>query len=107
MIKVKIKKNDQVQVMAGKNRGAKGRVLRVFPAKGTALVERINMAKRHTKPNPQRQIQGGILEKEAPIKISNLAVICGECERPARMGRKRLDDGTGTRVCRRCGATLS
>jgi len=79
----------------------------VFPAKGTALVERINMVKRHTRANPQKQIQGGILEKEAPIQISNLSVICTECDRPARLGRKRLDDGTGARVCRRCGATLS
>ena len=94
MQKVNVKKNDQVQVMAGKNRGAKGRVLRVFPAKGTALVERINMVKRHTKQNPQKQIQGGILEKEAPIRIANLSVVCPECD-------------TGARVCKRCGATLS
>ena len=107
MQKVKIKKNDQVQVMAGKNRGAKGRVLRVFPSKGTALVERINMVKRHTRQNPQKQVKGGILEKEAPIRISNLSVICPECERPARLGKKRLEDGSGARVCRRCGATLS
>jgi large subunit ribosomal protein L24 len=107
MVKTKIKKNDQVLVTSGKDRGAKGRVLRVNPAKGTAVVERVNMIKRHTKANPQRQIQGGILEREAAIRIANIQVICPECQKPARMGRKRLEDGSGVRVCRRCGATLS
>ena len=107
MVKTKIKKNDQVLVTSGKDRGAKGRVLRVNPDKGTAVVERVNMIKRHTKANPQRQIQGGILEREAAIRIANIQVICPDCQKPARMGRKRLEDGSGVRVCRRCGATLS
>ena len=107
MVKTKIKKNDQVLVTSGKDRGAKGRVLRVNPDKGTAVVERVNMIKRHTKANPQRQIQGGILEREAAIRISNIQVICPDCQKPARLGRKRLEDGSGVRVCRRCGATLS
>ena len=107
MVKTKIKKNDQVLVTAGKDRGAKGRVLRVNPDKGTAVVERVNMIKRHTKGNPQRQIQGGILEREAAIRIANIQVICPDCQKPARLGRKRLEDGSGVRVCRRCGATLS
>lgn len=107
MVKTKIKKNDQVLVTSGKDRGAKGRVLKVNPDKGTAVVERVNMIKRHTKGNPQRQIQGGILEREAAIRISNIQVICPDCQKPARMGRKRLEDGSGVRVCRRCGATLS
>ena len=107
MVKTKIKKNDQVLVTSGKDRGAKGRVLKVNPVKGTAVVERVNMIKRHTKGNPQRQIQGGILEREAAIRIANIQVICPDCQKPARMGRKRLEDGSGVRVCRRCGATLS
>ena len=107
MVKTKIKKNDQVLVTAGKNRGAKGRVMRVNPDKGTAVVERVNMIKRHTKGNPQRQIQGGILEREAPLQIANVQVICPSCDRPARLGRKRLEDGSSVRVCRRCGATLN
>jgi large subunit ribosomal protein L24 len=107
MVKTKIKKNDQVLVTSGKDRGAKGRVLRVNPDKGTAVVERVNMIKRHTKANPQRQIQGGILEREAAIRIANIQVICPDCQKPARLGRKRLEDGSGVRVCRRCGATLS
>jgi len=107
MQKANIKKNDQVVVIAGKDRGARGRVMRVFPAKGTALVERVNMMKRHTRPNPSRQIQGGILEREAPIRLTKLMLVCGECGRPARIGRQRLEDGRGVRVCKRCGAMLS
>jgi large subunit ribosomal protein L24 len=107
MVKVKVKKNDQVLVIAGKNRGARGKVLRVYPGKGTAVVERINLVKKHTRPNPNRQIQGGILETEAPIQLSNLMVICPDCDRPSRLGRVRLDDGSGARICKACGATLS
>lgn len=105
--KVKVKKNDQVLVIAGRNRGATGKVLRVFPSDGTVLVERINMIKRHTRPNPQKQVQGGILEREAPIRISNLQVICPECGKPSRMGSVRLDDGRPARVCKSCEKTIS
>ena len=107
MDKVKIRKNDQVLVTAGKNRGVRGRVLRVIPAEGKAIVERVNMIKRHTRPNPNKGIQGGILEREAPIQVSNLKVICPECGKPSRLGRQRLDDGRGARVCKSCGATFS
>lgn len=106
MRKLKIKKNDQVLVITGKDRKVQGKVLRVFPATETAIVERVNMMKKHTRPNPQRQIQGGILEREAPIRVSNLMVICPECQRAGRMGRRRLEDGTGARVCKKCGATF-
>ena len=102
-----IRKNDNVLVIAGKDRGKRGRVLKVVPAKNRLVVEGVNMIKRHTKGNPQRQIQGGILEREAAIRISNIQVICPDCQKPARLGRKRLEDGSGVRVCRRCGATLS
>lgn len=102
----KIKKNDKVLVIAGKNRGTTGKVLRVLPTKGRAVVERVNMIKRHTKPNPQRQIQGGVLEREAPIQLANLMLVCPECDKPTRVGRKRNDDGTATRVCKHCGATI-
>ncbi len=107
MAKLKIKKNDQVLVIAGRDKDAQGKVLRVQPSKGTAIVERINLVKKHTKPNPQKQIQGGILEREAPIKLVNLKVICPECGKPARMGSKRLEDGRGVRVCKKCGATAA
>jgi large subunit ribosomal protein L24 len=107
MEKLKIRKNDQVLVTAGKSRGARGRVLRVLSGSGRAIVEHVNMIKRHTKPNPQKGIQGGILEREAPVQVSNLKVICPECGEPSRVGRKRLEDGRGVRVCKHCGATFN
>lgn len=103
----KLKKGDQVVVIAGKDKDARGKVLRVHPAQSAAIVERINLVKKHTKPNPQKQVQGGILEREAPIQLSNLKVICTECSEPARMGLKRLDDGRSVRVCKQCGATVN
>ena len=106
-MKVNVKKNDQVLVTTGKDRGARGRVLRVLASDGKAIVERVNMIKRHTKPNQNKGIQGGILEREAPIQVSNLKVICPECGKPSRLGRKRLDDGRGVRVCKNCDATFS
>jgi large subunit ribosomal protein L24 len=106
-VKVNVKKNDQVLVTTGKDRGAHGRVLRVLASDGKAIVERVNMIKRHTRPNQNKGIQGGILEREAPIQISNLKVICPECGKPSRLGRKRLDDGKGVRVCKNCDATFS
>jgi large subunit ribosomal protein L24 len=107
MEKLKVRKNDQVLVTAGKNRGARGRVLRVLAGSSRALVERVNLIKRHTKPNPGKGIQGGILEREAPIHLANLKVICPECGEPSRLGRKRLEDGRGVRVCKSCGATFN
>lgn len=107
MNKLKVKKNDQVLVTSGKDRGAKGRVLRVLANEGKAIVERVNMMKRHTRPNPNKGVQGGILEREAPVQVSNLRVICPECGKPSRLGRKRLEDGRGVRVCKSCGGTFS
>jgi len=106
MNKTKIKKNDQVLVISGKNRGAKGKVLRVIPTKSAAVVERVNFIKKHTKANPQRNIKGGILEREAPIKLSNLQVICPSCSEPARLGRKATEKGS-VRVCRKCKTEFS
>lgn len=106
-MKVKIKKNDQVQVIAGRDRGASGKVLRVLPAKGSAIVEGVNIIKRHTRPNPQKGIQGGVVEKEAPIQLCKVKLICPETGQPSRVGRTRLEDGTGARVVKRSGATLA
>src|SRR5688500_3542505 len=106
-MKVRIKKNDQVLVITGRDRGVRAKVLRVIPSKGTAIVERVNLIKRHTRPNPQRQIKGGILEREAPIHLSKLMVIDPESGKPTRIGRKRLEDGTGVRVAKKSGATLA
>lgn len=105
-MKPRIRKDDQVLVIAGDDRGTKARVLRVLPDAGKAVVERVNMIKRHTRPNPARQIQGGILEREAPIQISNLMLLCPECSKPTRVSRRRLEDGSGVRVCKRCGAAI-
>ncbi|HJX29518.1 MAG TPA: 50S ribosomal protein L24 [Thermoanaerobaculia bacterium] len=107
MDKLKIKKNDQVLVKSGKDRGARGRVLKVLASEGKAIVERVNMIKRHTRPNPGKGVQGGILEREAPVQVSNLTVVCPECGKPSRLGRKRLEDGRGVRVCKNCGGTFS
>ena len=107
MAKVKIKKGDQVLVIAGRDRGVKARVLRVIPAANRAIVEGVNMIKRHTRPNPQKQVQGGVLEREAPIEISNLMLICPESDKPTRIGRKRLQDGKGARFSKKSGAVLS
>lgn len=107
MVKSRIKKNDEVVVLAGKDRGARGKVLRVMPSKGTAVVEGVNMIKRHTKPNPQKQSKGGIVEREAPVSLSNLMLICPETGRPTRVGRRRLEDGTAVRFAKKSGATLS
>lgn len=107
MHKVHVKKGDTVKVIAGAAKGYEGRVLKVFPREHRAIVEGVNFRKHHTRPNPQQQVQGGILEKEAPIRLDNLKVVCPECDEPSRLGRKRLEDGTGVRYCKKCGATLS
>ena len=107
MQKVKIKKNDEVVVIHGRDRGARGKVLKIYPSAGTAIVERINMIKRHTRANPQKSVQGGILEREAPIRLSNLQLVCPECGKPTRVGRARLENGAGIRSCKACGATFS
>jgi large subunit ribosomal protein L24 len=105
--KVKVKKNDQVLVIAGKDRGTAAKVLKVFPGKGTAIVERVNLIKKHTRANPQRQIQGGILEREAPIPISKLMVLDPQTDKPTRVGLKRLADGRVARVSKKSGAELN
>ena len=100
MAKQKIKKGDQVLVIAGKDRGTQGRVLRVDTRNGTAVVEQVNMMKKHERPNPQKNVQGGILEREAPIQLSNLKLIDPESGKPTRVGRKRLENGKGVRVAK-------
>ncbi|MCD6451207.1 MAG: 50S ribosomal protein L24 [Acidobacteria bacterium] len=106
MAKVSIKKNDIVLVIQGKDRGKQGKVLRVFPKRERALVEKVNMVKRHTRANPQKNIKGGIVEREAPIHISNLMVICPECGEPTRVGHIFLEDGKKVRVCKKCQGVL-
>ena len=97
-----IRRNDSVQVIAGKDRGKKGRVLRVIAEKNRLVVEGINFVKRHTRPNPGRGVKGGILEKEAPLHASNVQLVCPECSAPTRIGHKTLEDGRKVRICRKC-----
>lgn len=100
-----LKADDQVEVTAGKDKGRVGKVLKIFPAENKATVERINMIKRHTKPREMNQ-QGQIVEREAPIHVSNLQLICPECTQTGRIGRKLLDDGTKVRFCKKCGESI-
>jgi len=100
-----IRKGDNVVVTSGKDRGKRGKVLRVFPSKGTALVERANLLKKHTRPNPQKNVKGGILERESPIKMDNLQVICPSCGEQARTGSHRTDEGA-KRFCKKCKAEM-
>jgi large subunit ribosomal protein L24 len=97
-----IKKNDTVLVMAGRDRGKRGRVLRVLPARGRLVVEGVNVIKRHTRANPQRNIQGGIITREAALDASNVQLVCPECGAATRVGRRRLDDGRRVRYCVKC-----
>lgn len=106
MGKIKIKKNDQVLVIAGKDRGVVGRVLKTLPEKQRAIVEGVNMIKRHTRPNPQKQVQGGVVDREAAIHVSNLKVLEPESKEPTRVGRRLRADGTSERYSKRNGATL-
>ncbi len=101
-----IRKGDTVVVLSGKDRGKQGKVLRVNPSKGTAIVERVNFFKKHTKPNPQKNQQGGILERESPIRVDKLQLVCPSCGEPARTGSHRTADG-GTRFCKKCKAEVS
>jgi large subunit ribosomal protein L24 len=97
-----IRKNDNVLVVTGKNRGSRGRVLRVDPEKNRLIVEGVNIIKRHTKPNPQKNIKGGVVEREASIHASNVQLVCPECGKQTRVGRKILGDGRKVRICRKC-----
>ena len=101
-----IVKNDTVQIISGNSKGKKGKVLRVFPVKERIIVEGVNIVKRHTKPNPQAQQQGGIVEKEAPVQMSDVMVVCGKCDTPTRIGIKMLEDGSKARQCKKCGEVI-
>lgn len=105
MATVDIRRNDTVKVIAGRDKGKEGRVLRVFPDKGKVLVEHVMMVKKNVRPNPQKQIKGGIAEQESPISMSNVMLLCGSCNKPARVGHEVRSDKK-VRVCKSCGNTL-
>jgi large subunit ribosomal protein L24 len=98
---IQIKKDDKVKVIAGKDKGKVGKVLKVNRKKRRLLIENINIVKRHTKPSAQNR-QGGILESEAPIDWSNVLLMCNKCIEPVRVKKKTLDDGKTVRICRKC-----
>ena len=101
---LKIRKDDQIMVVAGKAKGKTGKVLRVDPEKGKVYVEKLNMVKRHQKPSAKFK-HGGIIEKEAPMHASNVMLLCGKCKGPVRTGKK-LDGDRRVRFCKKCGEVL-
>ena len=102
--KCRIKKGDTVRVIGGRARGRQGKVLSVDRMKGRVVVEKINLIKRHLRPN--RTSKGGIIEKEGPIHLSSVMLICPECGKPTRVAIRRLDDGQRLRMCKRCGEVI-
>ena len=107
MNSMQIHREDLVKVIAGRDKGKQGKVLRTFPDEGRVLVEQVMMVKRHTRPNPNRQIKGGIAEHEAPIQVSNLMLVCPECG-PTRVRKQAAPEKNGkrVRVCRKCNRVL-
>jgi large subunit ribosomal protein L24 len=97
-----LKKNDNVIVISGRDAGKRGRVLRVLPEKGRLVVEGVNFIKRHTRANPQKNVQGGIVEREASLSASNVQLVCPECGARTRIGRRLLEDGRRVRYCVKC-----
>ena len=108
MSKMKIKKGDQVNVLSGNEAGNTAKVMRVDVEHGRVVLERLNIMKKHTKPNPKKNPQGGVIEREAPIDASNVMLVCPACGEPTRVGYRLLDDGGKVRKCRRenCGKDI-
>lgn len=102
---MKIRKNDTILIIAGKDSGKKGKVRQVFPREGKLIVEGFNMIKRHSRTKGQAK-QGGIIQLEAPLDISNVMIICSKCGKPARVGFNILSDGKKVRICRNCAEAL-
>jgi large subunit ribosomal protein L24 len=104
MAKIRIKKGDEVVVLAGKDVGRRGTITRVYPEGDKVIVDGVNLVKKHTKPKGQ-VMQGGIIDKEMPIHISNVALWCKDCG-PTRIGYRFANDGTKHRICRKCGSEI-
>ena len=104
--RIRLRKNDNVQVIAGRDAGKQGKILKVIPEKNRVIVQGVGFTKKHTRPNPQRNIKGGIAEREAPIHASNVRVVCGECGERTRIGSRKLPDGQRVRICRKCDGVL-
>jgi large subunit ribosomal protein L24 len=104
--RIQLRKGDNVRILSGRDAGKSGRVLSINPKKNTVVVEHANLIKRHTRPNPSKNIKGGIIEKEGPINVSKVMIVCASCGKHTRIGHAVLPDGTKVRSCRRCGTTL-
>lgn len=100
--KICVKKGDTIAVLAGKDNGKKGKILHVFPKKNRVMVEGINFVKRHTRGDPRKGQQGGIITRETSIHISNIMLICPNCNQPSRLGKIILNNGSKVRVCKKC-----
>jgi large subunit ribosomal protein L24 len=105
-VRMNLRKNDTVQVIAGRDAGKQGKVLKILREKNRVIVQGVGFIKKHTRPNPQRNIKGGIAEREAPIHASNVMIVCGECNKRTRIGHKVMGDGKKARICRRCQGVL-
>jgi large subunit ribosomal protein L24 len=103
MNRIKIRKGDQVMVVSGKERGKTGKVMRVDGEKRRVVIEHLNMVHRHTKPNPKKNPQGGVISQEGSIDASNVMLVCPACNKPTRVGYRLLDDGAKVRACRNRG----
>ena len=101
----KIRKDDKIIVLTGKEKGKIGTVLKVDPEKERVIIEKVNMVKKHAKASAQTA-QGGIIEKEAPLNISDVMIVCNKCAEPTRIGKRVLDDGSKIRVCKKCGEPM-
>ena len=106
MGKIRLKKNDTVIVKKGKDKGKTGKVLMLLPESDRVIVEKIHYVKEFIRPDRSKNVQGGIMDKEAPIQVSNLMLYCSDCEQGVRSRSKTLEDGTRVRACARCGTSL-
>jgi large subunit ribosomal protein L24 len=106
MKKCRIRKDDKVMVIAGKDAGKLGKVLKVLRKNDRVLVEKVNLVKRHMRANPYRKQAGGIVEKEMPLHVSNLMVVCSACTKPTRVGYRYAEDGKKLRFCKKCNEVM-
>ncbi|HEY8541094.1 MAG TPA: 50S ribosomal protein L24 [Pseudothermotoga sp.] len=102
---MRIRRDDLVQVISGKDKGKRGKILKVIPRENKVVVQGINMVKRHQRPIPQLR-EGGIIEREAPVYASKVMLVCPNCDKPVRVGAKFLEDGTKVRICKKCGEVI-
>ncbi|AEH50818.1 50S ribosomal protein L24 [Pseudothermotoga thermarum] len=104
-MKLKIKKGDLVEVISGKDKGKRGKILAALPKEGKVIVQGVNIVKKHQRPIPQLR-EGGIIEREAPIYACKVMLVCPNCDKPTRVGMKFLEDGRKVRVCKKCGEII-